>query len=421
LNHGVYHMGPPSRLNQLRWLLLGAWTLAVAASLTWNLVRQKQVTNELAHSEAVTLYEKDLLYRRWATNHGGVYVPITPGTPPNPYLKIPERDISTPSGQLLTLINPAYMSRQVYELARQAGQPQGHLTSLKPLRPANRADPWEKQALQAFEHGQQEVSDIERLDGQPHLRLMRPFLIEAGCLKCHARQGYKLGDIRGGVSIAVPMLPFWEAAKPLKITLGVEHGFLWLLGLIGIILAFSWLEKAQVQIITMMRSDALTGLANRRFFLEILDKAMSFAARHQQPLSLIMADLDYFKSINDTFGHDGGDRVLKAFARLLTDSVRKEDLPARYGGEEFMLLLPGTDLKEATALAQRIRLTQENLTVSGITRQITASFGGTQFLAGDTAEAFIKRVDEALYEAKALGRNQVRMKDARPSIPPLVE
>ena len=106
----------------------------------------------MARHIALTNYERDVLYRRWAAAHGGVYVLVTPDNPPTPYLaQLPERDIVTPSGRRLTLINPAYMTRQVYELAQQGGIPRGHLTSLKPLRPQNAPDPWEKKALEAFE------------------------------------------------------------------------------------------------------------------------------------------------------------------------------------------------------------------------------------------------------------------------------
>lgn len=397
-----------SRQRIFKWVLIATWTLVVAASLGWNLVYQKQVTYELAHNTAVILYQKDLLYRRWVGNQGGVYVPVSTDTPPNPYLKdIPERDITTPSNRVLTLINPAYMTRQVYDLARQAGQPLGHITSLRPINPQNRPDPWEEKALQAFEQGRQEVSSIEQMKGQPYLRLMRPFLVEQNCLRCHASQGCKLGEIRGGISLAVPMTALWEASKSVRVALGVGHGSLWLLGLMGIFFGFHRIEKDQAQIITMMRTDPLTGLANRRFFLEMLDKAISFAARHQQSFSLVMADLDLFKAINDNFGHKAGDQALKAFAGLLEGSVRQEDLPSRFGGEEFILLLPATELKEAAVLAERIRQSLENLDIAGINRRTTGSFGVTQFQKGDTADAFIKRVDEALYRSKNQGRNVV--------------
>jgi PAS domain S-box-containing protein len=149
---------------------------------------------------------------------------------------VPERDIVTPSGRRLTLLNPAYMTRQVYELAQASGLPRGHLTSLKPLRPENTPDPWEKKALEAFEHGVDEVSEVVSIDGQPAMRLMRPFRIDLSCLTCHEEQGYKVGDIRGGISVSVPMSPIMpNVSHTWSLILG--HVVLWMLGVVGIVLA----------------------------------------------------------------------------------------------------------------------------------------------------------------------------------------
>jgi PAS domain S-box-containing protein len=224
-------------LKHYGWIVIGVWTLVAAASLGWNLLQDREEVLRVAHTIALTNYERDVLYRRWAAAHGGVYVLVTPDTPPTPYLaKLPERDIVTPSGRQLTLLNPAYMTRQIYELAQKSGLPRGHLTSLKPLRPQNVPDPWERQALEAFEHGQAEVSAVVSIDGQSYMRLMRPFRIESSCLTCHEEQGYKLGDIRGGISVSVPMKNLMVSAwHTWSLILG--HVVLWLLGVVGIVLA----------------------------------------------------------------------------------------------------------------------------------------------------------------------------------------
>jgi hypothetical protein len=134
-------------------------------------------------------------------------------TPPNPYLDVPERDLTTPAGRALTLINPAYMTRQVHELEATTHGMCGHITSLNPLRPANAPDDWERQALHAFEQGHIEVVSLEKLDDKPYLRFMRPMIVEQGCLKCHAEQGCREGDIRGGISVSVPWQPYQEALQ----------------------------------------------------------------------------------------------------------------------------------------------------------------------------------------------------------------
>jgi PAS domain S-box-containing protein len=224
-------------LKHYGWIVVGVWTLVAAASLGWNFFQDREEELRVAHHIALTNYERDVLYRRWASIHGGVYVPITDDTPPNPYLaQQPERDITTPSGRRLTLLNPAYMTRQVYEMAQEAGLPQGHLTSLKPMRPENVPDPWERKALKAFEKGQEEVCEVVSINGQPYMRLMRPFRTEESCLQCHAEQGYKVGDVRGGISMAVPMNPLMtKRSHTWSLTLG--HLALWFLGVVGIVLA----------------------------------------------------------------------------------------------------------------------------------------------------------------------------------------
>ncbi len=221
-----------SRLRIYTGALATAWTIIVAVSLAWNLDYQQRSVSEAAQTQARATFEKDVLYRRWNAAHGGVYVPVTEATPPNPFLShIPERDLTTPSGRPLTLINPAYMTRQVHELAAQGDGVQGHITSLTPLRPENAPDPWEEEALETFEQGETEASAVADYGGRPHMRLMRPMITEQRCLKCHGAQGYKVGDIRGGVSVSVPLAPYQASAERAMLTLSLAHGALWLLGL----------------------------------------------------------------------------------------------------------------------------------------------------------------------------------------------
>jgi len=213
------------------------WTLSIACSFAWLCYQEQRNVVAIALAEARATYQKDTLYRRWATKHGGVYVPATGGTPPNPYLShIPERDVTTPSGKVLTLVNPAYMTRQVFEFANKDSKQlvRGHITSLKPIRAENAADPWETKALQAFETGVKEVVEVQTMEGRRYVRMMRPFVTEKGCLKCHAQQGYKVGDIRGGVSASVPIGEYARYARRLVAGGAATHGLIWLLG-IGII------------------------------------------------------------------------------------------------------------------------------------------------------------------------------------------
>jgi len=220
------------------------WTLAVSLSLGWNLYMNRREKIEVANITARSNYEKDVLYRRWNASHGGVYVPPSPESPPNPWLAhLPERDVTTTSGKKLTLINPAYMTRQVYDRSKKESQIRGNIVSLNPMDPLRIPDAWETRALQACEKGTKEVSSVEVLDQKPYLRLLRPFYVEKGCLNCHAQQGYKIGDIRGGISIAVPMEPFWATSRQEWQAVCFGHGFIWLLGMLGIALGGRGLQK----------------------------------------------------------------------------------------------------------------------------------------------------------------------------------
>jgi hypothetical protein len=233
----------PIRLRPYVWGLLGCWTFLVAVFLGWSLMLQKYAAIESATIAARSHFAKDVLFRRWNAQHGVIYAPSTENTPPNPYLaRLTDRDIKTPSGKSLTIINPAYMTRQVYELAKHEHQIFGHITSLNPIRSENAADAWEKEALEAFDRGTMEVSAIQKIEQRSYLRLMRPLITEKSCLTCHAEQGYKVGDIRGGISVGLPMSPFWAAGHRLVTFLWLGHVLMWLLGCAGICLGARRLE-----------------------------------------------------------------------------------------------------------------------------------------------------------------------------------
>ena len=225
----------PRLLVRVLWLLAALWTLAIAISAVWNARLLREAMFEAAVTDARSDFDQDTLYRRWAMLHGGVYVPVTPLTPPNPYLtNIVERDLVTPSGRRLTLINPDYMTRQVHELEAHESGRHGHISSLKPVRPENAPDAWETAALRAFEQGRTEVSSRESYQGRPYLRLMKPLITRAACLTCHAAQGYHEGDIRGGISEAVPLAPYLAMEKGRTWHIAGAHVGLWFLGALGI-------------------------------------------------------------------------------------------------------------------------------------------------------------------------------------------
>ncbi|ADN00994.1 diguanylate cyclase DgcA [Spirochaeta thermophila] len=161
----------------------------------------------------------------------------------------------------------------------------------------------------------------------------------------------------------------------------------------------------------MAVTDFLTHLKLRNYFDSMLADLMLVVEREQTPLSLIMADLDHFKRLNDTYGHLAGDKVLQEIARVIHFHTRKNDIAARYGGEEFAVLLPHTPLEAAVGIADRIRIAVEHLEIpyGGAVMHITISLGVAQYdpRRDATPEDFIERADKALYMAKEKGRNRV--------------
>lgn len=176
------------------------------------------------------------------------------------------------------------------------------------------------------------------------------------------------------------------------------------------------LRKTVDSLTEMVRTDALTGLFNFRFFTETLALEMERTRRGTQPLSMILVDLDHFKKFNDQWGHELGNHALVHIANLMKLAVRKLDFPCRFGGEEFVILLPNTDLRQAVNVADRLRemIATTPLEVTGQNAiPMTASLGVDQFSSSntETSEAFIKRVDSWLYKSKHNGRNQVAYPD----------
>jgi diguanylate cyclase (GGDEF)-like protein/PAS domain S-box-containing protein len=512
-----------------------------------------------AKSSANESVRKDLLYRRWAAHHGGVYVPVSPQTPPNPYLAdVPERDITTPSGKKLTLINPSYMTRQVHELAAQESGSRGHITSLKPLRPENAPDAWESQALQSFEAGAKESSSFEQSGAETYFRFMRPLVMDSECLHCHEGQGYKLGDIRGGISVAVPWEPYRKVLQNEFLIHIVQYGAIWLFGMWGLrvgrkrlqhylaatqqaqefsrqsadalregeeryrkafntstdaininrlsdglyidvnegflrltgwergeVLGKTSLEiaiwhnpldrkrlvaalqnagvcenleatfrtkdgrlvqalmsanlmqlhgeqcilsvtrdisdriQAKNEIQSLAFSDPLTGLSNRRLLLDRLHQAIATSARQQRMGAVLLIDIDDFKSLNDTRGHDKGDLLLKEVARRLSACVRDGDTVARLSSDDFVVLMEGLSKSPKEIATQAKVVGEKILNVLHQPYQLgdyehhgSASIGVTVFgEVSDSNLELLKRAELAMYQAKAAGRNALRFFD----------
>jgi diguanylate cyclase (GGDEF)-like protein len=167
-------------------------------------------------------------------------------------------------------------------------------------------------------------------------------------------------------------------------------------------------KLAEEELKRLASTDKLTEAYNRTKFNEIIEREIERVKRYNQPLSIIIFDIDRFKEVNDRYGHSAGDHVLKTIADIVRENIRKIDYFVRWGGEEFMIISSETNLKEACVLAERIREAIESYTFEDVGK-VTVSLGLTESKENDTKDSLIKRADDAMYEAKKKGRNLVEV------------
>jgi diguanylate cyclase (GGDEF)-like protein len=170
-------------------------------------------------------------------------------------------------------------------------------------------------------------------------------------------------------------------------------------------------QSGQLMSFTEVRTDPLTGVSNRRAMDDALTSMTAMKHRYQVIFSIVIVDIDHFKSVNDQRGHVAGDQVLQAVAKLMDEMARETDIVTRYGGEEFVVLMPQTELSGACVLAERIR--------SAVERKLTltVSVGAAEALDGESPEDLLRRADAALYLAKSCGRNRVARHDGKQAEP----
>jgi hypothetical protein len=223
-----------------RYIVIFFWLIIVGIAFGINYSSETRAQNDLAFQTARAFFDQIVFSRAWNAGYGGVYVPVSEDTQPNSYLDDPLRDLTTIEGIKLTKINPAYMTRQIAEIASREKRVQFHITSLQPIRPANKPLDWEKVWLELFEKGIVEKGGFVQNGSDVSFRYMAPLITKRNCLKCHAKQGYKIGDIRGGISVT---LPFLSKANSLMLILG--YGAAAFLGTIAIYVAGHMLGKEE--------------------------------------------------------------------------------------------------------------------------------------------------------------------------------
>lgn len=328
------------------------WSIACSIALFSHLRGDYTQTVERVQTRARTMLERDLLYRDWVAGHGGVYVPVTSSSPPNPHLEfLPERDIVTTEGKKLTLINPSYMTHQAFAQDNLTAETLSRITSLKVLNEENAPDDWEKKALRQLEQGEGLVSEVVDIDGQPHVRTIRPFYVEDTCLKCHAVHGYKLGDVRGGLSISIPLdsvagedhfhdllsvslfILLWGAGLLVIVTLGRRlHAQTQ-----DAVDSDRRLDHAEMSLNFLSNFDRRTNLPNRFKFEEQLEEALPGIDAVGGGVAVVVLEVRNCKQIVDHFGPAVGDRMFKMLAENLAPLLTPEDSVARFGEDRLLL------------------------------------------------------------------------------------
>lgn len=395
------------------------WILLICLNLYQQVTDTKQYAQKIATRQAEMFFDHIVLGGKWNAFHGGVYVPITETTQPNPYLNVPERDVETTSGKRLTLVDPAYMARQLAQMNEGKSGIVFHITGFNSLSPENQPDLWESQALLAFQKGQKSISDIGVINGLSYYRYMAPLQVEQNCISCHQQQGYKEGELRGGISVSIPSASIDAFVNERLEHLTITHAIVALVGLIVLLLSHlaqarlsQRLDKAQSRL-QLAYLDSLTLLPNRRYYDAFVKREWKRALRHQYPISMIMIDIDFFKLYNDNLGHIEGDHCLRQVARTLKRFFRRPgDLIARYGGEEFCVVA-ACDAEQIMVLAEILRKSVESMRLphpaSKVSAFVTISLGVASIVPGDDQafEHLLHCADQALYDAKASGRNRV--------------
>lgn len=396
--------------------------LVQGGTFIWFHFRAEKLSLELIHQQAQSIFRQVVLTRRWATQHGGVFVKVRPGVDPNPFLtSLPglKVNIKDEDGVQYTLRNPGLITREISQLANESGLFTVRVTSLKPVNTlTNSPDAFETKALKMLEEGRDEVTQVQKTPQGTVYRYIAPLYYEQSCNRCHAHQGYKDGDIRGGISVSIPMNNMVIEMQNTRIYTVIA--VIVIFSALSLILFFVIrrflveLNTAQAELVRLACADSLTGLVNRKTAMIRFEEEISSHIRFKEPLSCLMVDVDHFKNVNDKYGHQIGDTALINVAKTLSEMTRRHDIVCRYGGEEFLIIMPKTTLTAAKIIAERMltKISANAIDIPNDHLFLTISCGVAQRGDDETADPLIGRADAALYRAKAEGRNRVCVAEA---------
>jgi diguanylate cyclase (GGDEF)-like protein len=407
-------------VNHVKLFLISLSTilaLLIAAIFMFLYARTGTLMLQRAREQAATYADLIDHAKVWNFMYGGVYVEKKKGVESNAYLRQIgiDPDVKAEKGRTFTLRNHAIMIKEMSRLSEAEDRIRFRIISEKPLDPGNAPDPFEKEALARFYDGGRDYSRLFQQPATPPVfRYLVPLYVDKSCLECHRTQGYRMGSVIGAISITIPMaelLHETDSARALLVLAALAA----IGSLVGITYFLTWrlaikLDDAQMSLKKLATTDVLTNLKNRRAIMGRLEEEFQRARRLDEQLSLMILDIDHFKTINDRFGHIFGDLVLKSVAEIMKEALRKYDIIGRIGGEEFMIIAPGSTMDESAALANRLLNRIEHEIISDGHNQVvvTVSAGVTMLTAEDDApRMLLKRADAAMYRAKQTGRNRV--------------
>lgn len=392
----------------------------------------QKFSEKILFEQASTLYNNLVTLKHWNSQKGSIYVKAYEEIDANQFIK--DGIVHINDKELLIKMNPAWMIRELSEVSNIKQNYYFKITSLSPINPINKPDNFEKRALEQLNSSKEEnfYTSLE----EDRYNFMGALKVQPSCLSCHNTQNYKIGDVIGGLRVSVPVENYKENIKIIEsksdilnvITIFTSIIFMGIITYtvtsiyareLNILKLNKTLElkvnkrtkdltEANKKLLESSITDYLTNLPNRRHFFEVGIKTLHLAKRENIPLSIICVDIDFFKNINDTYGHDIGDEILKLISRIMEKSIRKSDILARTGGEEFSILLYNTNENQAYILAEKIRQNIENSSFKDENQEVkvTISLGISQLLENDEdLDSVIKRADKALYMAKEKNRN----------------
>lgn len=354
------------------------------------------ISEKMLFQQAYSLFKNTITIRKYSDDHSNIYTNLIDKNPITPYFK---------------------------------------MTSLTPINKNNSPDNFEKVALEDLKRDKNK--EFYTSLAEDKYSFVASLKAENSCLKCHNTYEYKIGDVMGGLRVSIPIENYKENIEIINSKTNILYFVTFFTSIIFmIIITFTVhsiyikefnimklnktleskvhlrtkeLRVANKKLLEISTTDYLTNLSNRRYFFEIGAKTFYLSKREKSDLSIICIDIDFFKKINDTYGHNTGDKVLKFIADKMNKFIRKSDILARMGGEEFSILLNNTNKENAYLLAEKLRknIQKSSYKNKEVEIEVTISLGISQLIQEDEdLDSIISRADKALYIAKQSNRNR---------------